>query len=144
MEIGPYRLKDKDTLVANNGSWNEFANLLFVDNPVGTGFSYANTDSYVHELTEMATQFVQFLEKFFAIFPEYSRDDVSALADLGASRELTSARFTLPESLMLDSISPTLRERYSTATPRDPINGVCKAYCSETHGCLPASSMTLT
>ncbi|KAJ3496547.1 hypothetical protein NLG97_g2582 [Lecanicillium saksenae] len=76
MEIGPYRVKDKDTLVMNNGSWNEFANLLFVDNPVGTGFSYANTDSYVHELTEMAEQFVQFLEKFFAIFPEYSRDDI--------------------------------------------------------------------
>lgn len=144
MEIGPYRLKDKDTLVANNGSWNEFANLLFVDNPVGTGFSYANTDSYVHELTEMATQFVQFLEKFFAIFPEYSRDDVSALAEPDVFRELTNARFTLPESLMLDSTSPTLRERYSTATARDPINGVCRAYCSETPGCLPASSMTLT
>ncbi|OAA55432.1 pheromone processing carboxypeptidase KexA [Cordyceps fumosorosea ARSEF 2679] len=76
MEIGPYRLKDTNTLVPNNGSWNEFANLLFVDNPVGTGFSYANTDSYVHELTEMARQFVVFLEKFFAIFPEYSRDDI--------------------------------------------------------------------
>ncbi|ATY59963.1 pheromone processing carboxypeptidase [Cordyceps militaris] len=76
MEIGPYRVKDKNTLVVNNGSWNEFANLLFVDNPVGTGFSYTNTDSYVHELTEMASQFVQFLEKFFAIFPEYSHDDI--------------------------------------------------------------------
>ncbi|KAJ2955056.1 hypothetical protein NQ176_g11431 [Zarea fungicola] len=76
MEIGPYRLKDKNTLVVNNGSWNEFANLLFVDNPVGTGFSYANTNSYVHELTEMADQFVMFLEKFFTIFPEYSRDDI--------------------------------------------------------------------
>ncbi len=85
MEIGPYRLKDKDTLVANNGSWNEFANLLFVDNPVGTGFSYANTDSYLHELTDMASQFVQFLEKFFAIFPEYSRDDVSPRRIFGLS-----------------------------------------------------------
>lgn len=84
MEIGPYRVKDKDTLVMNNGSWNEFANLLFVDNPVGTGFSYANTDSYVHELTEMASQFVEFLEKFFAIFPEYSRDDVSPFGDAGS------------------------------------------------------------
>ena len=24
-----------------------------VDNPVGTGFSYVNTDSYVHELSEV-------------------------------------------------------------------------------------------
>jgi len=76
MEIGPYRVKDEKTLVYNQGSWGEFANLLFVDNPVGTGFSFVNTDSFVHELTEMADQFVTFLEKYFAIFPEYEHDDV--------------------------------------------------------------------
>jgi hypothetical protein len=79
MEIGPYRLKDDKTLEINNGSWNEFANLLFVDNPVGTGFSYVDTNAYVHELDDMANQFVQFLEKFYALFPEYEHDDVSFL-----------------------------------------------------------------
>ncbi|KUI55388.1 Pheromone-processing carboxypeptidase kex1 [Cytospora mali] len=76
MEIGPYRLKDSETLKLNDGSWNEFANLLFVDNPVGTGFSYVNTDAYIHELDEMADQFVTFLEKWFALFPEYEQDDI--------------------------------------------------------------------
>lgn len=76
MEVGPYRAKDASTLALNDGSWNEFANLLFVDNPVGTGFSYVDTDSFVRELDTMADQFVQFLEKFFALFPEYDRDDV--------------------------------------------------------------------
>ncbi|KAI8305100.1 Pheromone-processing carboxypeptidase KEX1 [Colletotrichum sp. SAR11_59] len=76
MEIGPYRVKDKDTLTYNNGSWNEFANLLFVDNPVGTGFSYVDTNAYLHELDEMAEQFVKFLEKWFAMFPEYEHDDI--------------------------------------------------------------------
>jgi carboxypeptidase D len=78
MEIGPYRLKDDHTLEYNDGSWNEFANVMFVDNPVGTGYSYVNTDSYLHELDEMADQFVIFLEKWFALFPEYEHDDVSA------------------------------------------------------------------
>jgi len=76
MEIGPYRLKDQNTLVYNDGSWNEFANVMFVDNPVGTGFSYVNTDSYLRELDQMADQFVIFLEKWFALFPEYEHDDV--------------------------------------------------------------------
>ncbi|KAL4789872.1 pheromone-processing carboxypeptidase kex1, partial [Aspergillus venezuelensis] len=76
MEVGPYRLKDNATLEYNEGSWDEFANLLFVDQPVGTGFSYANTNSYLHELDDMAAQFVTFLEKWFAIFPEYERDDI--------------------------------------------------------------------
>ncbi|KKK14367.1 hypothetical protein P175DRAFT_0498927 [Aspergillus ochraceoroseus IBT 24754] len=76
MEVGPYRLKDNETLVYNEGSWDEFANLLFIDQPVGTGFSYVNTNSYVHELDEMAAQFMTFLEKWFALFPEYERDDI--------------------------------------------------------------------
>ncbi|KAJ5689753.1 hypothetical protein N7462_004145 [Penicillium macrosclerotiorum] len=76
MEVGPYRLKDDHTLEYNKGSWDEFANLLFVDQPVGTGFSYVNTDSYLHELDEMSAHFMIFLEKFFELFPEYERDDI--------------------------------------------------------------------
>lgn len=78
MEIGPYRVQEDGTLRYNDGSWDEFANILFVDNPVGTGFSYVNTDSYVHELTDMANQMVIFLEKFFTLFPEYQDNDVSS------------------------------------------------------------------
>ncbi|KAI2005934.1 Cell death protease [Ophidiomyces ophidiicola] len=76
MEVGPYRLKDDHTLVYNEGSWDEFANLLFVDQPVGTGFSYVNTDSYIHELDEMAAHFIIFLERFFELFPQYEHDDL--------------------------------------------------------------------
>jgi carboxypeptidase D len=79
MEIGPYRVREGGTLEQVDGAWNEFATLLFVDNPVGTGFSYVDTDSFLHELQEMADQFVQFLEKWFKIFPDYMHDDVCVL-----------------------------------------------------------------
>jgi carboxypeptidase D len=76
MEIGPYRLKDDHTLVENPASWHEFANVLFVDQPVGTGFSYINTDHYLSELDQMADHFIIFMKKFFEIFPEYEADDI--------------------------------------------------------------------
>ncbi|KAK2731947.1 Cell death protease [Myotisia sp. PD_48] len=76
MEIGPYRLKNDQNLTYNEGSWDEFSNLLFVDQPAGTGFSYVNGDSYIHELDEMAEQFVIFLEKWFALFPHFEGDDI--------------------------------------------------------------------
>lgn len=108
MEIGPYRLKDDKTLTLNDGSWHEFANLLFVDNPVGTGFSYVDTDSYVTELDQMADQFVTFLEKWFAIFPEYEQDDVRQheRRERVIRRDADLSRSTLPESPTLDSTSP--------------------------------------
>jgi carboxypeptidase D len=77
MEVGPYRVREGGNLEYNNGSWDEFANLLFVDQPVGTGFSYVNTNSYLTELDQMADHMLIFLEKWFALFPEYENDDVS-------------------------------------------------------------------
>lgn len=76
MEIGPYRVRDGGKLVYNEGSWDEFAHLLFIDNPVGTGFSYVDTDSYVQELNDVSRHLVNFLEKWFLIFPQYLDDDV--------------------------------------------------------------------
>lgn len=76
MEIGPYRVTNDRKLNYTDGSWDEFANLLFVDQPVGTGFSYVSTSDYVHELEEMASQFVTFMEKWFEVFPHYEQDDV--------------------------------------------------------------------
>ncbi|KAB8611406.1 hypothetical protein FH972_025911 [Carpinus fangiana] len=76
MEVGPYRVRPGGNLEYNNGSWDEFANLLFVDNPVGTGFSYVSGDHYLEELQQMADQFLVFLKKFFSLFPHYEADDL--------------------------------------------------------------------
>lgn len=113
MEIGPYRVKDKDHLVYNEGSWDEFANLLFIDNPVGTGFSYVDTDSYVHELKDMADQLIIFLEKFFAIFPEHEDNDVSRLDHIhdGSDWHSRSISAENPTQGNISLISP---KRYST------------------------------
>lgn len=117
MEIGPYRLKDDKTLIYNDGAWNEFANVLFVDSPVGTGFSYVDTNAYVRELDEMAEQFVIFMEKWYALFPEYEHDDVGHPEFRAPSRLLTSgSRFISPESRTLASIFPTLQNMSSPGT----------------------------
>ncbi|KAI5299689.1 Cell death protease, partial [Ascosphaera atra] len=76
MEVGPFRLTDDHTLKHLDGAWNDYANILFVDQPVGTGFSYANTDSYDHEMAEIADHMVTFLEKWFKLFPQYEFDDL--------------------------------------------------------------------
>ncbi|CAF0841365.1 unnamed protein product [Rotaria sordida] len=75
-EIGPFRFQDENTIVENNGSWHMFANLLFIDQPVGTGFSYIDTDSFIHELNQMSNQFLSFLDRYIEIFPELLQDDI--------------------------------------------------------------------
>lgn len=81
-------MKDSSTLIENEGSWHEFANLLFVDNPLGTGFSFVDSNQYVQELDQMTDQFIHFMDKFIDLFPEYANDDVGQSAQK-AETELT-------------------------------------------------------
>ena len=76
MEVGAWRMDGKGGLVwvKDGASWNEYADILFLDQPVGTGFSYVNTNSYTTSLPQAADEVVHFLEQFVQVFPEYSRD----------------------------------------------------------------------
>lgn len=75
MEVGPLRVKNsKGDLHINNGSWHEVANLVFVDQPGGTGFS--TTKDYDKDLNRVGDDFVVFLEKYFEVFPEDLNNEV--------------------------------------------------------------------
>ena len=76
MEIGPFRFQDENKIIENSGSWHMFANLLFVEQPVGTGFSYIDKDSFIHELNEMANHFLSFLDRYIEIFPDILQSDI--------------------------------------------------------------------
>ena len=57
------------TPVLNPNSWNSFANMIYVDQPIGTGFSYG-TDSVTSTIT--AAPYVwKLLQAFYAQFPNY-------------------------------------------------------------------------
>lgn len=45
-ENGPFSVKDDLSLLKNDYSWNNRANVLYVDQPVGTGFSKASLADY--------------------------------------------------------------------------------------------------
>ncbi|XP_041073047.1 retinoid-inducible serine carboxypeptidase [Carcharodon carcharias] len=68
MEIGPF---DTD-LNPRNSSWVKAASLLFVDNPVGAGYSYTtNADAFAKDLTTVVTDMMILLKEFFKMKPEF-------------------------------------------------------------------------
>jgi len=73
-ENGPYTINSNLSLSINPYSWNQIANIMFVDQPVGTGFSYADSFSdYVGDEKAVAEDLYQFLQGFFKQFPKYNR-----------------------------------------------------------------------
>ncbi|KZV39849.1 serine carboxypeptidase [Dorcoceras hygrometricum] len=77
-EIGPFHVeKDGKSLYLNPYSWNEVANLLFLDSPVGVGFSYSNTSSDLLSNGDKRTavENLEFLLQWFDRFPQYKESD---------------------------------------------------------------------
>lgn len=81
MEVGPFRTIPASKTTSGDveltlvDGWDEFATIVFVDQPAGTGLSYVPTDGYVHELSQAAAELVTFLEHFYEVFPELRRQD---------------------------------------------------------------------
>ncbi|WCJ36339.1 serine carboxypeptidase-like 45 [Euphorbia peplus] len=75
-ENGPFRPNGK-VLVRNEYSWNREANMLYLETPVGVGFSYAtDTSSYVAVNDEAtARDNIVFLQRWFKKFPQYRDRD---------------------------------------------------------------------
>ena len=64
MEIGP---EDVD-LKPRNTSWTLAANVLFVDNPVGTGYSYVDDNSaFTTNVTGIARDLITLFKAFLKI-----------------------------------------------------------------------------
>ena len=71
-ENGPFKLDDDLTLINNAYSWNEVSNLVFVDNPVGTGFSYCSDFSHYDTTEEqIAAHMKTFVQGFVAANQEF-------------------------------------------------------------------------
>eukprot|EP00257_Ricinus_communis_P017073 XP_015575420.1 serine carboxypeptidase-like 34 [Ricinus communis] len=77
-ELGPFfPRKRQPELKLNPYSWNKAANLLFIESPVGVGFSYTNTSSDINELgdTLAAQDSYTFLLNWFQRFPQFKSHD---------------------------------------------------------------------
>jgi len=75
-ENGPYKVDKAGNVTLNPYSWNTNANVIFIDQPVGTGFSYADSlDDYATNETEVAYQMLEFLKQFQAAQPAFTKND---------------------------------------------------------------------
>jgi len=63
-ENGPWRVNLKGELEANPNSWNNEAHLLYIDQPLGTGFSTVDPEHPVKDEETVSSMAYEFLSKF--------------------------------------------------------------------------------
>ncbi|WJX74325.1 Serine carboxypeptidase-like 48 [Trifolium repens] len=77
-ENGPFQFsKDNNSsLVWNKYGWDAASNIIFVDQPTGTGFSYTTDDSDIrHNENGVSNDLYDFLQAFFKEHPQFTKND---------------------------------------------------------------------
>jgi len=80
---GPLKLSDKDKAKIDiEKSWSSIANLLYVDFPVGTGYSFTDNKEKIPigEL-DINTQFYYFLQKFYETYRDLIKNEIFIVGD---------------------------------------------------------------
>ena len=76
-ENGPFRIEDDLTLSDNPFGWDVGHNILFIDQPVGTGFSFTSDPSDdVTSEKQVADDVLDFLLEFYDSKPELLKNDL--------------------------------------------------------------------
>ncbi|PKU69875.1 Serine carboxypeptidase 3 [Dendrobium catenatum] len=75
-ENGPYKIADNLSLEWNEFGWDKASNLIYVDQPTGTGFSYSSDKRDIqHDEAGVSGDLYDFLQAFFSQHPEYVNND---------------------------------------------------------------------
>lgn len=80
MELGPCRVKDESSTVVHPESWNTNANIFFVDQPIGVGFSYAEYGEAVVSAIWHLNLIFDVLERVQGTTEEAAKDMASFIA----------------------------------------------------------------
>ncbi|ODV93791.1 hypothetical protein PACTADRAFT_45943 [Pachysolen tannophilus NRRL Y-2460] len=73
-ELGPSSITQELKPKINPFSWNSNASIIFLDQPVGVGFSYSSSDKRIGSTDAAGKDVYAFLELFFLKFPQYSKN----------------------------------------------------------------------
>jgi len=72
-EHGPFRIQQDGTVQLTEFTWNKFANIVYLEQPCGVGYSFSSIPGYHYKTgdAEAAADNFQFIEGFLAAFPKY-------------------------------------------------------------------------
>ncbi|KAI4340429.1 hypothetical protein MLD38_025263 [Melastoma candidum] len=75
-ENGPFHITNNLSLAWNDFGWDKVSNIIYVDQPTGTGFSYTTDQGDLrHNETGVSEDLFNFLQAFFKKHPDYVGND---------------------------------------------------------------------
>uniref|UniRef100_U5EN01 Carboxypeptidase n=1 Tax=Corethrella appendiculata TaxID=1370023 RepID=U5EN01_9DIPT len=95
-ENGPYMITAKEKIAARKYSWHSNHHLIYIDNPVGTGFSFTDNDKgYSTTEVDVGLSLHEALKQFFTLFPKLQANKFYVTGESYAGKYVPSVAHTI-------------------------------------------------
>jgi len=124
-EIGPISIDANGNIQNRPISWNQNYNLLFIDNPVGTGFSFtSNQNGYARSQDDVARDLYSALTQFFQIYDSYAKNPFYVTGESYAGKYVPSITYKIHQENQSPSVKTRINLKGMTIGDglTDPIN----------------------
>ncbi|CAH1988590.1 unnamed protein product [Acanthoscelides obtectus] len=95
-ENGPIMVNKKSQLEIREHTWTNNHSVLYIDNPVGAGFSFTDNDNgYARNQTQVGNELYIALQQFFTLFPELRGNDFFITGESYAGKYIPALAHTI-------------------------------------------------
>ncbi|XP_050522901.1 venom serine carboxypeptidase-like [Daktulosphaira vitifoliae] len=95
-EHGPFSVGKTHGLKLRTHSWTTTHSVLYIDNPVGTGFSYTEDDAgYNTNESQVGLNMYEALLQFFTLFSEYQKNDFYVTGESYAGKYVPAVSYAI-------------------------------------------------
>ena len=95
-ENGPFYVNENIELIRNNYSWAQEFSMLYIDNPVGTGFSFTEDNGgLARNEVNVADNLYEALQQFFKLFSEYRLNEFYVTGESYAGKYVPAIGYKL-------------------------------------------------
>lgn len=95
-EQGPYYVAQGGVPMLRQATWARRFSMLYIDNPVGTGFSFTGKDQgYARNETDVGRDLLEALQQFFTLFHELTGNDFYASGESYAGKYVPAIAYAI-------------------------------------------------
>lgn len=95
-EHGPFNVDERYHLVPRPYPWTSTHNVIYIDNPAGTGFSFTDDDAgYARNQTDVGRDLYAAVVQFMKLFPELQRNEFYVTGESYAGKYVPALTYTI-------------------------------------------------
>lgn len=122
VENGPFIINQDYTVDIREYRWTKNHSVLYIDNPVGTGFSFTTRDGYAQNQTKVGQDLYSALTQFFTLFPELQSNDFFITGESYGGKYVPAIGYTILQNNPSASLKINLKGLATGNGLSDPIN----------------------